>query len=96
MATARCIECDEEIELGTRVRLGLQVTCENCGAELEVVSVNPLELDWAYEEDEEWDEDEDEEYDDDDDFDDDDYDDDDYDDDDDDYDDDDLDEGRWN
>lgn len=74
MALATCIECDEEIEINGRPRLGQKVTCPNCGAELEVASINPLELDWAYEDDaddEDWDDDDfedDELLDDDDDF----------------------------
>lgn len=60
MAIATCIECDEEIEINGRPKLGQKVTCPNCGAELEIASINPLELDWAYEEeddDDDWDDD---------------------------------------
>jgi lysine biosynthesis protein LysW len=58
MAIANCIECDEEIEISGRPRLGQKVTCTNCGAELEVASINPLELDWAEEDyDDDWEDD---------------------------------------
>ncbi|CAN5596674.1 hypothetical protein BH10CHL1_BH10CHL1_25300 [soil metagenome] len=58
MAIANCIECDEEVEINGRLTLGKKVTCSSCGAELEVASINPLELDWAEEEYEEnWDDD---------------------------------------
>ena len=58
MAIANCIECDEEVEINGRLILGKKVTCSSCGAELEVASINPLELDWAEEEyDEGWDDD---------------------------------------
>jgi alpha-aminoadipate/glutamate carrier protein LysW len=58
MAIVSCVECDEELEINGSPRLGQKVACPNCGASLEVASVNPLELDWAYE-DEGWDEDDD-------------------------------------
>jgi lysine biosynthesis protein LysW len=59
MAVATCVECDEEIELPGRPRLGQKFICYSCGTRLEVVSVNPVEVDWADEEedDDEWDED---------------------------------------
>lgn len=60
MAVATCAECDEEIEVSDRARIGQRVVCPNCGARLEVVSSNPLELDPAYDEEEEdWDDDDD-------------------------------------
>ena len=57
MAVATCAECDEEIEVSDRARVGQQVVCSNCGARLDVVSVNPLELDPAYEDDDDWEDD---------------------------------------
>lgn len=60
MAVATCIECDEEIEISGRLRLGQKVICPNCAASLEIASLNPLELDWAYEDDnDDWDDDDD-------------------------------------
>jgi len=47
MPHALCPDCDQEIVLN-RVAVGQTVTCPNCDAELEVISVDPLELDWAY------------------------------------------------
>ncbi|HMN27931.1 MAG TPA: hypothetical protein PKE45_07225 [Caldilineaceae bacterium] len=57
MATATCIECDEEIAISGRPRLGMKVVCAHCGAQLEVVNLAPLEVDWAYEDDDEDDDD---------------------------------------
>lgn len=59
MALATCAECDEEIEVSDRARLGQRVVCSNCGAQLEVVSTNPLELDPGYDDEEGWDDDDD-------------------------------------
>jgi lysine biosynthesis protein LysW len=55
MAVAFCPECSEGVKLGDRPQEGQRVTCAVCGADLEVISVTPLELDWAYDEpDEDW------------------------------------------
>jgi lysine biosynthesis protein LysW len=67
METAPCPECTYEITL-PNPREGQRLACPNCGAELEVISSRPLELDWTYTEpeddlstldleDDEWDED---------------------------------------
>jgi lysine biosynthesis protein LysW len=59
MASTPCSECDEEIEVAVRVRLGQKLVCNHCGAELEVVATDPLEVDIAQDDDDElWDEDE--------------------------------------
>jgi lysine biosynthesis protein LysW len=48
--TAVCPECEGEINLSGRIGLGMLVKCPHCETELQVVEVNPVELDWAYEE----------------------------------------------
>ena len=65
MTSAYCPGCDEKIKLNSP-KEGQLVTCQNCGDELEVVSLTPLELDWAYDgldDDFEWDDDDDDLYD---------------------------------
>ena len=61
--TAYCPECDGRITLNPHAALGQKITCPHCDADLEVISLEPLELDWAYD----WSWDEEEDYDDDDD-----------------------------
>ena len=39
-----CPECDNPINMEDEVDRGETVQCEECGAELEVVSVDPIEL----------------------------------------------------
>jgi alpha-aminoadipate carrier protein LysW len=53
MSAAACPECAASIELDD-VRKGEIVDCPECGAELEVVSVEPVTLDLAPEEEEDW------------------------------------------
>lgn len=56
MARVYCPDCDGRIILGPDVRVGLTLVCLHCDAELEVISLDPPEVDWAY--DWEWDEEE--------------------------------------
>jgi lysine biosynthesis protein LysW len=49
MPVTSCPECDEDIRLG-KARLGQIVTCQHCGVRLEVVEAEPLEVDWAEDE----------------------------------------------
>jgi alpha-aminoadipate carrier protein LysW len=60
MANAYCPECDEKIVLNPTPKVGKRLTCPHCDADLEVIGVDPVELDWVYEEsDEDWGDDED-------------------------------------
>jgi lysine biosynthesis protein LysW len=58
-AKAVCPDCGETINLKSPVRLGQEVVCPHCDAELEVVETDPLELDWAYDDYDDEDEEED-------------------------------------
>ncbi|MCD6519024.1 MAG: lysine biosynthesis protein LysW [Anaerolineae bacterium] len=52
--TAVCPECGAEFQVAEDVMEGEIVDCPECGVELEVVSLNPLTLDLAPEEEEDW------------------------------------------
>ena len=54
MFRALCPDCSEVVELKESIRVGDRVACAECGIELEVLSVYPLDLDYVLEED--WDE----------------------------------------
>jgi lysine biosynthesis protein LysW len=58
MPSTFCPDCDEKIVLNRAV-VGQTLTCPHCSADLEVIGIDPLELDWSY--DWSWDEDEEEE-----------------------------------
>ncbi len=49
MLRASCPECGFLLELNEPVE-GQRLTCSRCRARLEVVSLEPPELDWAYDE----------------------------------------------
>ncbi len=55
----RCPDCDGAIVFGTKMKLGKSIECPECGVMLEVISLNPFELDYALG-DEEWEEEEEE------------------------------------
>ena len=55
ISTARCPDCDDIVRMKAKPRIGLKVTCPICDAELEVVGIDPLELEWAVDDD--WDDD---------------------------------------
>jgi lysine biosynthesis protein LysW len=57
MAKAECPACENQINVGSNPRMGRRYTCPECRAELEIVWLEPVELDFVYE-------DEDEDYDD--------------------------------
>jgi lysine biosynthesis protein LysW len=51
--SALCVECDSDLNIFGRVRLGQRIVCPNCGTTLEVISTHPIEVDVAYDEGEE-------------------------------------------
>ena len=50
LSVASCPGCGVNIRLQEPVRLGEFVICDECGDELEIVSMSPIKLDWAFEE----------------------------------------------
>ena len=54
MFTAECPECGATISFKSQPVLHELVRCPECGAELEVVSLEPLKLDLAPTEEEDW------------------------------------------
>ena len=64
MQSAECPQCGSDVPVGSQPRIGKLVECKSCGSELEVVWLDPLELDWPMmEDDDDYEEDvEDEEY----------------------------------
>lgn len=53
---ATCLECQADLE-AAEVEIGDIISCSECGAEMEVVGVHPLELELVEEEEEEEEED---------------------------------------
>jgi len=58
--TGTCPECDMDVHVDLDTDKGDTVSCEECGTELEVVGLDPVELDIVEEEDLDDDEDDDE------------------------------------
>jgi len=55
-----CPECDADVHVDTDADKGDSLSCEECGTELEIVGLDPIELDIAEELDEDTDDDEEE------------------------------------
>ena len=60
MPIGTCPECDTDVHVDTDSEKGDVYACEECGAELEVVGLDPVELDIVEEEDLDDDDEEDE------------------------------------
>jgi alpha-aminoadipate carrier protein LysW len=43
-----CPSCGNSVNVGAKPRMGQLVTCRSCKTELEVVWLEPVELDWPY------------------------------------------------
>ena len=58
MVTIHCLDCEYPTKLKWRPKKGEIIPCWTCGAELEIIRVEPLELQWAglepAEDDEDW------------------------------------------
>jgi alpha-aminoadipate carrier protein LysW len=54
MATASCPECAGDVPFNDDVIAGEITQCPDCGVELEVISVDPLEVELAPEVEEDW------------------------------------------
>ena len=49
MVTTFCLDCEHEIEINANYTVGDKIKCFNCGVKLEIINLDPLELDWVYE-----------------------------------------------
>jgi len=50
MPTASCPECGTALDLEEPPQQGDWIVCSHCQANLEVINLEPLELDWVYNE----------------------------------------------
>ncbi len=52
-----CPSCGRKVRLSGRISIGMEVRCLACGDELQVVDIDPVELDWLYDYDNDFDDD---------------------------------------
>ena len=62
MPTGTCPQCDADVQVDSDADKGDTIDCEECGAGLEVVGLDPVELDLLPDEDYDEDEDDEEEH----------------------------------
>ncbi len=61
MPTANCPECSEEVYVDADSEQGDIISCDECGSDLEIVGLDPIELD-IHEEGDDYDDSDEEEY----------------------------------
>jgi lysine biosynthesis protein LysW len=49
MIMAQCPSCGGQVSIYTKPKMGQKVKCNTCESDLEVVWLEPVELDWALE-----------------------------------------------
>ena len=52
MQSAECPQCGKNVQVGSQPTMGRLVKCKECGSELEIVWLDPVELDWPLDEEE--------------------------------------------
>lgn len=62
MPTGTCPECEADVHVDTDADKGDIVSCEECGTDLEIVGLDPVELDIVEDDEDFDDEDEEEDY----------------------------------
>ena len=50
MSEAVCPSCGAQVNVKGTPKIGLSVTCKSCDTQLEVVWLDPLEMDWPMDE----------------------------------------------
>jgi len=43
-----CLSCNEEIQIPTKKKIGDLIICTKCAAEMEIVDLEPIQVDWPY------------------------------------------------
>ena len=62
MPTGTCPECEADVHVDTDADKGDMVSCEECGTDLEIVGLDPVELDIVEDDESDLDEDEEDDY----------------------------------
>jgi lysine biosynthesis protein LysW len=48
MSIVFCLDCEREIDLRSHFKVGEVIKCPSCEIKMEIVSTDPLRLDWIY------------------------------------------------
>ena len=48
MSITFCLDCDRAIDLGHDPQVGQRAVCPHCETRLEVINLDPMEVDWVY------------------------------------------------
>jgi hypothetical protein len=48
MSTVFCLDCEHDIDLSSSSRVGQIIKCPNCQLKMELIKLDPPQLDWVY------------------------------------------------
>ena len=48
-----CLLCDKDIYVGNYPNLGKFITCKSCESVFEIINIDPVMIDWPYDDDDE-------------------------------------------
>lgn len=49
--TIECLLCDKDIYIGNNANLGKFITCKSCESVFEIINLDPVMIDWPYDDD---------------------------------------------
>lgn len=49
MGKLPCLDCNEPVEISSDKEIDDNIACDSCGSDFVIVAVEPLEMEWSYE-----------------------------------------------
>ena len=49
--TVECLACDEDVYVGRNPKVGNFVTCQHCDETFQIIDIDPILIDWPYDDD---------------------------------------------
>lgn len=43
-----CLDCDTNLNITSDLALSQRLTCPNCNTTMEIINLDPIEIDWVY------------------------------------------------
>ena len=47
ISTIICLDCEEKLDVPEKTQIGEYITCLFCEAQMRIISVNPIRVDWG-------------------------------------------------
>ena len=52
--TVECLACDDDVYVGRNPKVGNFVTCRHCEEVFQIIDIDPVLIDWPYDEDDDY------------------------------------------